>query len=188
MLARSRRPRKCGCGCGERFTPLQSFQRWATPDCAIRIIKEKRKKEERKIRKERKESIKTARTLKTEAQAAFNAWIRWRDRFQTCICCGKPFEPSKPGGSMDAGHFRSIGSAPHLRFNEDNCHSQRKNCNRPGGTTYDRYRAGLVARIGLERVEIIEADQDPLRYRAEDYRRIRDEYREKLKEARKGKL
>ena len=74
-----------------------------------------------------------------------------------CICPLKPIEPQKPGGSMDAGHFRSRGSAPQLRFTEDNCFGQRKNCNRPGGTTYAAFRAGVVERIGEERTAAVEA-------------------------------
>ncbi len=99
-----------------------------------------------------------------------------------CIDCGKPFEPQKPGGSVDAGHYLSRGSAPHLAFDERNVHAQRKNCNRPGGATAAEYRAGLVERIGHAAVEELEADQESRRYRDDDYRRIRDEYRAKLKE------
>lgn len=36
--------------------------------------------------------------------------------------------------------------------------------------------------IGLSSVEALEADTTPRRYRADDYRRIRDEYRAKLRE------
>lgn len=157
------------------------------PEHALQHVQQQRAKAEqkkaaaeRKADRAKREAIKTAKELRPEAQAAFNAFIRFRDRFQPCICCGKPFESDKPGGAMDAGHFRSRGSAPHLAFNEDNCHAQRKNCNRPGGTTYDRYRAGLIARIGLARVEALEANNEARRFRAEDYRAIRDQYRAKL--------
>lgn len=91
-------------------------------------------------------------------------------------------EPNKPGGSVDAGHFRSVGSAPHLRFVEDNVHAQRKNCNRAGGATHDAYRAGLVARIGLERVESLDADQEPRKYSMDELRTLRELYRSKVKE------
>lgn len=141
----------------------------------------KREKAERAELKKRKEKAKQPKTLKAEAQAAFNAYIRARDLSAgyPCICCGQPFEPQKFGGSVDAGHYLSRGSAPHLRFDERNVHAQRKNCNRPGGTTRAAFREGMIARIGLEAVEALESDQSESRYRDDDYRRIRDEYRAK---------
>jgi hypothetical protein len=131
----------------------------------------------------RKEQAKTTARLKAEAQAAFNAFIRARDikAGHGCIDCGKPFEPQKPGGSIDAGHFLSRGSHPNLAFDERNVFAQRKNCNRPGGATAADFRLGVIGRIGLAAVEALEADTTPRRYRADDYRRIRDEYRAKLR-------
>lgn len=141
-------------------------------------------KAERESVKARKEKAKRPKTLKSEAQQAFNAFIRYRDLTagHNCICCGKPFEPQKPGGSIDAGHYLSRGSAPHLKFDERNCFAQRKNCNRPGGTTAAAFRLGVEARIGREALEALEADQEQKQYRDDDYRRIRDTYRQKLKE------
>lgn len=130
----------------------------------------------------RKEAVKRMPDLIAEAQTAFNAYIRARDASKPCICCGKPFEPMKPGGSVDAGHFRSRGAAGHLRFNEDNCFAQRKNCNRPGGTTYAAFRAGVVARIGEARVLALEADNAVHKWQHDELRAIRDTYKQKLKE------
>src|SRR3546814_4920656 len=68
-----------------------------------------------------------------KAQIAFNKFIRLRDARKPCICCGKPLtDGALTGGGYDAGHYRSTGSAPHLRFIEDNCHAQRKQCNQWG--------------------------------------------------------
>ena len=87
---------------------------------------------------------------------------------------------------MDAGHYRSRGSAPHLRFDERNVHSQRKQCNRYG-FDITGYRNGLIARIGLEAVEALEAEQAPKHYTAADLKAIRDEYRAKAKALKGGK-
>ena len=148
----------------------------------------KKAKAERQQIKARKEKAKRPADLKAEARAAFHAYVRARDiaAGHGCIDCGKPFEPQKPGGSVDAGHYLSRGSAPHLAFDERNVHAQRKNCNRPGGATAAEYRAGLVERISLAVVEELEADQESRRYRDDDYRRIRDLYRAKLKELTKN--
>jgi len=142
------------------------------------------KKAQRAEIKARKEKIKRPKTLKKEAQDAINAYRRYQDiaAGYGCICCGKPFEPQKPGGSVDAGHYLSRGSHPHLAFVEMNINAQRKNCNRPGGTTDAAHKQGMIKRYGLEAVEALEADTTPRRYRDDDYRAIRDMYRMKLKE------
>lgn len=116
-----------------------------------------------------------------EAQAAFNAFIRARDADQPCISSGRPLQQEAAGGGFDAGHYRSIGSAPHLRFHEDNVHGQTKQDNRYlAGNAVD-YRFGLIARIGLEAVEALEADNSYRKWSIDDLKAIKALYREKLK-------
>jgi hypothetical protein len=113
---------------------------------------------------------------------AFNQFIRLRDQIagHACISSGRALDWS--GNAVDAGHFRSVGSAPHLRFNEDNCHAQSKHDNQyKSGNAID-YRLGLIARIGLERVEALESDQTARRYTIDDLKRIKAEYGAKLRE------
>ena len=91
----------------------------------------------------------------------------------------EPFEPDRPGGAVDAGHYLSravIQSA----FVEMNINAQRKSCNRPGGDRRQvQARNDRAVWPGSRRGA--GTDTTPRRYRAEDYRRIRDEYRAKLK-------
>jgi len=143
----------------------------------------KRKAEERKNYRERKEKLKTRAQWIADAQRAFNQFIRTRDLAAGygCIDCGKPFEPNKPGGSVDAGHFLSRGSAPHLRFDERNCFAQRKNCNMPGGATREAFRAGVEARIGVEELKALEADQSSPKWTIDDLKEIIATYREKTR-------
>lgn len=138
---------------------------------------------ERKKDRERKEAIKSIGELRAEAQAAINKYRRLSDikAGHNCICCGKPFEPDRPGGSVDAGHYLSRGSHPNLAFVEMNINAQRKSCNRPGGTTAAQFRLGMIERYGLEAVEALERDKEPRRYREDDYRRIRDHYKALIK-------
>lgn len=187
---RGQQVKKCRI-CGVKFEPVRSLQLACSMECAIghanKITEKKQREKELEERREtraRKEALKRPKTLKAEAQAAFNAYRRTSDLMagHRCICCDQPFEPQKPGGSVDAGHYLSVGSAPHLRFNEINVNAQRKNCNRPGGTTREKFRAGMIRRYGLEAVQALEADRSEPRYRDDDYRRIRDEYKQKLKE------
>lgn len=130
---------------------------------------------------QRKQAIKTLPQLHREAQASFNAFIRARDKGKPCICCGLPLSAGDVGGSFDCGHYRSVGSAPQLRYHEDNAHGQRKQCNRWGAGRAVDYRLGLIARIGLERVEALEAINAPHKWTREELMAIRDAYRAKLK-------
>lgn len=139
-------------------------------------------KVERAETRRRKEAIKTIPELIKEAQHAFNAYIRARDARQPCICCGQPLGTGEVGGAFDCGHYRSTGSASHLRFDERNAHAQRKVCNRWGAGRAVDYRIGLVARIGLEAVEALEFDNTPHKWTREELIAIRDTYKAKLKE------
>lgn len=180
--------RKCK-ACKTPFTPARSTQTACGIDCAMQLAHEKKVKLAEcdrldTVRKDRvrKERLKTRRDWEKEAQTAFNAFIRARDKDMPCICCGLPLSVGDVGGAYDCGHYRSVGSAPHLRFNEDNAHAQRKQCNRWGAGRAVDYRLGLIERIGLARVEALEADQAPRKYTADELRAIRDLYRAKLRE------
>ena len=182
------KPRKCK-ACKTPFMPARSTQVACGIDCAMQLAHEKKVKvaecdrlDTARKDRARKERLKTRRDWEKEAQAAFNAYIRARDRDQPCICCGLPLESGSVGGMYDCGHYRSVGSAPHLRFDERNAHGQRKQCNRWGAGRAVDYRIGLIARIGLESVESLEADQTPRKYTIDELKAIKAYYVAKLKE------
>ncbi len=137
---------------------------------------------ERREIKVRKEKLKSRGEHMKDAQVAFNAYIRARDQAagHACISSGRPLDWS--GNQTDAGHYRSTGAAPHLRFDERNCHAQSKQDNRfLSGNAVD-YRVGLIARIGLAQVESLEADQSVRKYTVEDLKAITATYRAKTRE------
>ena len=141
---------------------------------------------ERREIKVRKEKLKSRGDHMREAQQAFNAYIRARDQAagHLCISSGKPLDWS--GNAVDAGHYRSVGSAPHLRFDERNCHAQSKQDNRfLSGNAVD-YRIGLIARIGQEAVDALESDQSVRKYTVDDLKAIKAEYRAKTRELKRG--
>ncbi len=142
-------------------------------------------KVERAETRRRKEALKTVPDLIKEAQIAFNAFIRERDRQagHACISSGRALDWS--GNAVDAGHYRSTGAASHLRFHEDNCHAQSKHDNQfLAGNAVD-YRIRLVTRIGLARVEALEADNQVRKWSRQELIAIRDEYRLKNKKLKK---
>ena len=136
--------------------------------------------------KVRKEALKSRGDHMREAQQAFNEFIRWRDQAagHLCISSGKPLDWS--GNAVDAGHYRSVGSAPHLRFDERNCHAQSKQDNRfLSGNAVD-YRIGLITRIGQQAVDALEADQSVRKYSVEQIKGIKAYYRAKTKELKRA--
>lgn len=140
---------------------------------AIKTIKTQKAKDRIK-----REKLKTNGQRKAEAQAALNRWIvHGRDVDKPCISCERFHD-----GVYHAGHYRSRGSAPHLSLDPRNLHKQCAPCNLYLHGNLIGYRAGLISRYGLNFVELLESDQDPRHFTADDYEAIRTEARRKLKE------
>lgn len=190
MMQRSSKPKKCRApGCSNKFIPVRAMQKACCFECEVQLgliaaekSKAKREKAERKETREKLEKFKTRREWMKEAQAAFNRFIRVRDAGKPCICCGRPLQGGSVGGDYDCGHYRSVGSAPHLRFVESNAHGQTKFCNRWGAGRAVDYRLGLIERIGLAAVEALEADQEDRKYSIDDLKAIKAHYIAKAKE------
>lgn len=174
------RARKCGT-CREPFKPSRIGQQVCGPACAIEFAKIVTDKQVRKVDKARKAKLKGLREWIADAQVAFNAYVRARDRLagHPCISSGLPLDWS--GNNVDAGHYRSRGSAPHLRFDERNCHAQSKQQNRYASGNATDYRLGLIARIGLAEVERLEVDNVARKFTIDELRAIKAEYVAKLK-------
>ena len=158
--------------------------------CALELSKTIQKKiiakeaqEDRKKTREKLDAMRTKPQLVKVAQTAFNAFVRARDADKPCISCGKP--PSTESNQTDAGHFRSVGSAPHMRFVEDNCHGQCKHCNQYLAGNVLAYRKGLIERIGLERVEQIESDQTVRKYTKEGLQELARHYNSETRRLKK---
>jgi 5-methylcytosine-specific restriction endonuclease McrA len=166
--------------CGKEFIPFLPLATVCGPVCAGRKVKAARKAEKADI-KRRKEALKRIPDLIAEAQTAFNAFIRERDKDKGCFVCGRPFNPDVPGQRLHAGHVRSRGAAGHLRFTEDNCMGECEGCNGPRGAKPHEIKAGAIARIGAERFAELENDNTPHKWTREELIAIKDEYRAKLK-------
>ena len=167
--------------CKTEFNPVRPLQSVCGALCGLahaRQATEKKKakeaQEDRKKTREKLDAMRTKPQLVKVAQTAFNAFVRARDADKPCISCGKP--PSNESNSTDCGHFRSVGSAPHMRFVEDNAAGQCKHCNQYLAGNVLAYRKGLIERIGLERVEQIEADQTVRKYTREGLQEIARHY------------
>lgn len=192
----SPKPKRCAVkGCRAPFHPDRPFVTWCSPECGEvvalnKVAKQKaaKAKAERAETKKKLDAIKPRNDHVKDAQRAFNAFIRHRDKDMPCICCGRATTSVDGLGAhgWDCGHFRSVGSAPHLRFNEDNAHRQLVYCNRHGSGRAVDYRIGLIKRIGIERVEALEADDTPRKWTVEQLIEIKKHYSALVRAAKKG--
>lgn len=146
--------------------------------------KEKGRKIERKNLRERKEALRDKSWYLKECQKWFNKFIRLRDNGGACISCQNPLRSDSrlKGHLYDAGHYRSVGACPELRFHEDNCHAQCVKCNRDLSGNSADYRIGLVAKIGVDRVEAIEGKNAASKYTIDDLKELIVKYKWKCKE------
>jgi len=185
LPAKQPRPKKCRVEtCMASFVPSRLGQAVCSPACAILDAPKNQDKARKALadvgRKElqaAKERIKSKGQYMREAQTAFNAWVRERDAKLPCISCGRHHQ-----GKYDAGHYRTVGSNPALRFEPLNCHRQCSPCNTHKSGDIVNYRIELVKRIGAEKVEWLEGPHEAKRYTIEDLKAITAEYRAKTRE------
>ncbi|PVW24787.1 recombination protein NinG [Klebsiella pneumoniae] len=164
--------RKCA-HCREWFHPAREGQVVCSFECSeigkkqtakareaakARAVKRQREfeKEGRQRRRAKRESFKTKAQWDKEAQSAFNRYIRRNPLI------GK--SNYLTGSAIDASHYRSRGAASHLKFNVFNVHSACTRCNRQLSGNAVEYRIHLIERIGLDRVERLEADNELRRF------------------------
>lgn len=204
-MAKERR-RRCKI-CREWFELKYQNIEWCSPEHGTELALKRRNKErekaEQKLKKERQQkeresrdklkirklALKPTSYFKQQAQKAFNQFIRLRDRDEPCISCGEINPPDLHGGQWDCGHFLSVGSHPELRFEERNAYKQCKSCNGGAGrfahknaTVSKQYEARLIEKFGQDLVDWLNGPHEMTMYRRDDYIRIRDKYRAKVKE------
>lgn len=170
-----RKSKPCGV-CKRKFYPFRSTEKVCSVTCAIAYAQDKlRKKHKQETAKMKREFLSKDRSHQLKlAQQEFNAYIRERDKGLPCISCGGT------GNKMTAGHYRSVGAWPALRFSEDNCFGQCwYNCNSQKSGNIVEMRKGMVNRIGEERVQWIEGPHAEQHLTLEDIKDIRQYFKEK---------
>ncbi|RMP74172.1 Bacteriophage lambda NinG [Pseudomonas syringae pv. atrofaciens] len=174
--------------CGASFVPQKLGQAVCSPACAIIDAPRNQAKArkalaqvERSEIKVRKEKLKTRSDHMKDTQQAFNEWVRHRDAALPCVSCGRHHQ-----GKYDAGHYRTVGSNPALRFEPLNCHKQCVPCNQHKSGNVVEYRIELVRRIGIVNVEWLEGPHEPQKYTIEELKALTAKYRAMTKELKKG--
>lgn len=178
--------RKCAI-CRNPFEPRSMTHKACGPFCAqevarVAAIKQKAReqRQERAGDRVKLEKFKTLPACKREAQVAWNKYVRARDAGKPCCSCGAtPKEVF--GGAMDCSHYRSRGSSPHLSFHLHNAAAACVKCNRFLGGNVVALRAGLIARLGEEKILAVEADNRARHFTKEYLARIKKIFTKKAK-------
>ena len=156
--------------CGTKFRPSLSTQKACGVKCALELAKKPenqavaRKAIAQRERREiqvRKQKLKSRADYAKEAQAAINRYVRLRDAHLGCVSCDKPASWS---GQWHCSHFRSVGAAPHLRFNLWNMNKSCSACNNFLSGNIMAYRPALIEKIGQEKVDWLECNNSLARH------------------------
>jgi hypothetical protein len=175
------------CKCGNEYTQYTTLQTCCIECLAARVVKNRIKTEKVAQNTTKRELIAAIQAIKSrsdwvkEAQQAFNAWVRERDKDKPCISCQRHHT-----GQYHAGHYRTTKACPELRFEPFNVHKQCSVCNNHLSGNILEYRINLIKRIGIELVEWLEGAHEPKKYTIDDLKAIKSEYKEKLKQLQKS--
>lgn len=167
-------------GCREKFYPINSFHVACCPKCAIIVTEAKKKKKEATARKENKKRLDELQPYSywvKRAQAAFNRYIRLRDKGKPCISCGR-----STGCKVNAGHYLSVGSSKGLRFHPFNASLQCEHCNTYKSGNQAEYRINLIKKIGLANVEWLENNRNGYTPTVGEVKEIEAHYKQLTKE------
>jgi hypothetical protein len=173
--------KKCK-SCGVTFKPFSSLARVCSMACSLDYVDSQKAVKAKKAHvAQKRDFLANDKTFqRAKCQKAFNEFIRLRDAHLGCISCDKPADWF---GQWAAGHYKTVGARSDLRFNEDNVHKQcNRDCNKGKSGNVGMYRIRLIQKIGIERVEALDADiEPPKKYNAEDYAAITETYQQKIK-------
>ena len=172
--------------CKDTFQPARPLQTCCSPSCAMQLVKAVKVKKDKQETKLKLDALQTKPQLVKKAQAAFNSYVRARDTGKPCISCDKPLGDTP--NTFDAGHYRSVGSAPHMKFVEDNVHGQCKHCNNWLGGNVVEYRKRLIERIGERQLNLLESDSTLRKYTKEGLIEIARHYNAEARRLNKDRL
>lgn len=186
LTTKQPKPKTCkNPACRASFVPQRLGQAVCNYTCGLAIKdvnQEKARKSlaqvERREIKVRKEKLRSRADHAKEAQAVINRYVRLRDAHLGCISCDKP---ASWGGQWHCSHFRSVGAAAHLRFNLWNMNKSCSQCNAHLSGNIMVYRPRLVEKIGAEKVEWLERNQDLVRHEIPDLKRLKAVFSKKVR-------
>lgn len=162
--------------CAKPYTPQRMGQVVCSPVCAIKMARASVKKrldadkQEKREHKAKKEAAKTRQQWLAECQAIANKYARVRDAQDGCISCDKP---ANWQGQWHGSHYRSVGAASAVRLNLWNIHKACSVCNHHLSGNIAQYKPRLIEKIGREKVEWLEAQNQLAKYDIEYLKRYK---------------
>lgn len=175
--------RKCK-ECKEYFTPAPNM--FLPPTCEkyecrfsyankhlSKKAKEKKKTDRAELIKYNQNDVK----LRMEvAKKTIQEYVRLRDINEPCISCRKP-----TAKQWDGGHYMNSQYFSAIRFNTFNIHKQCSHCNDWNNENKQNYRIHLINKIGIDKVEWLESQNQTVKYSAEYLNRLIKVVRKKIK-------
>ena len=189
MAVERKKPKKTKCRnklCGKLFWQYDSLVTWCSSACGYEIamlkLAQKKAKEKREYAKEtrRRRAVMNnndRRWLMTRCHFYFHEYIQLRDAPEPCIDCGL-FAVA----GWQAGHFKTQGAYPELRFHWANVAKQCSQCNKHGLHGTARYRMNLVKKIGEDMVRFLEGPHQAQKLTIEDMRDIIQWFKDQTKQ------
>ena len=135
--------------CGTEFKLFKTTDKYCSRNCII--FGNKLNDFSKKVKSEKDKKSSRIKNLLDVAVNQFHTFIKNRDRDKPCFCCGKPLRDN-----FHAGHVFSGGGHAAVKFDEDNVHGQRADCNtghRIG--LLDNMFNGCEERIGSDAFEVL---------------------------------
>ncbi|WJM93359.1 recombination protein NinG [Pseudomonas brenneri] len=172
------KPKTCkNPACRGSFVPHRLGQAVCSPKCALATVEVQKAKEKKSLAmagrrdiKVRKEALKSRADHAKEAQTVINRYVRLRDAHLGCISCNKP---ASWGGQWHCSHFRSVGAAPHIRYNLWNMNRACSVCNNHLSGNIAGYRPKLIEKIGQNKVDWLESNHSVARHDIPYLKRIK---------------
>ena len=120
----------------------------------VALVKDKRDT------KAKLDSLKTPSKHEAECRTIVQKMARIRDRHDGCISCHMP---ANYGGQWHGSHFRPAGNNAAVQFHLWNIHKSCAQCNLFKGGNLGAYRPRLVEKIGADRVEWLESQNQSVK-------------------------
>ena len=180
--------------CRKQCEPFNSLNAFCDADCAISYLngntgKKLIEKVKRKKFREKKKEVKGLSHWSRVTQTVVNKYVRLRDRNLPCISCGKWDHELKEAvrkGKWDAGHYKTVGSHPEIRFDTKNINKQCLNCNGFNAGNIPGQERGIEARYGQERLDWLNGPHKLKHYSIDDLERIRKIFSKKTRRLEKA--
>lgn len=169
------RLKKCDI-CKTPFAQNSSLHTVCSAKCAIDQAKAKAVHKANRERLAGLKKLKTITDYTKDAQASINRYVRLRDYNKPCISCNRHHL-----GQYHAGHYQTTKAASSIRFNLCNLNKQCSTCNNHLSGNIVEYRKRLIEKIGLEKVEWLENNNESRRYTIGYLERLRKIFNKKAR-------